>query len=400
MHARQSVGISIALCIIFALPASSAEATWASVVAKVFGSTREWDRKANVRVQNDSFKKVVGTDLGAVTLYEGKLWLNIGDTQIEKPDFDHVGGNFFVAYTSDLKLEDGIEIEGFLNCNDAPGVAVEPRPSYPIPNAMFTIKWQGKEYMFAQYMEVQEVSGHDHHAFKSLIAKYEPSKKIFVPYKPDIYVWTMDGAPDKHYHFGMASFWADAQTGHLYMVGSPSGRFGGVKLGRISLKSFLDPGDKREWEYYLGAQKWSAPTSDAKVLDSALWLIPPKDKDWNPAKNYDNLKWAEQLQLMTIAEFSIVYNPYLESFLLITGRPAPSSSGGGVWYYTAPRITGPWSKEKMLMANSKRGGFEWTYYGTYTTDAFLRDNGKRMFLVATTWDTYGIYLYEIGFAAD
>ena len=71
---------------------------------------------------------------------------------------------------------------------------------------------------------------------------------------------------------------------------------------------------------------------------------------------------------MTIAEFCVIFNPYLERFLLITGRPCPTEDGGGVWYYTAEKLTGPWSEEKLLLANSEDGGLKWSYYGTYTID--------------------------------
>ncbi len=47
------------------------------------------------------------------------------------------------------------------------------------------------------------------------------------------------------------------------------------------------------------------------VIQGAPWLIAPKDPDWSLAKNYDNLPWNDQGPLITIAEFSIIYNPFL-----------------------------------------------------------------------------------------
>ena len=278
-----------------------------------------------------------------------------------------------------------------------PKTALEPNPGYPIPNAMFTIEWETNEYMFAHYMEVAEVAGHDHHIYASCIAKYDSSDRVFRPYKPDVYRWTGTGAPWVHFHFGMASFWIDYNSGFVYTIGSPSGRFGGVKLARIPINSFVDSEDSRGWEYYLGDSQWSDPTFDENVINSAVWLIQPKDPEWSLSKNYDELPWNEQCQLITIAEFNVIYNPYLEKFVLITGRPCPATLGGGVWYYTAPEIWGPWCEENLLMENKLDGGNEWTCYGTYTTDAFLNDNGKIMYFVATTWDTYGIYLYKAEF---
>jgi len=104
----------------------------------------------------------------------------------------------------------------------------------------------------------------------------------------------------------------------------------------------------------------------------------------------------QQGALITIAEFCVVYNPFLGKFLLITGRPTPAPHGG-VWYYTADCITGPWSQEQLLAANTYDGGHEWTYCGTHTTDALLDRGGQRMFFVASTWEPYSVYLYETRF---
>jgi hypothetical protein len=168
----------------------------------------------------------------------------------------------------------------------------------------------------------------------------------------------------------MASFWVDSQGGYVYMLGSPSGRFGGVKLARMPIEEFLNASGTTPFTYYMGNDTWSVPATSEAIIQAAPWLIPPKDPDWSLAKNYDNLPWSSQGPLITIAEFSVIYNPHLKKFLLITGRPCPASEGGGTWYYTADRITGPWSQDKLLMPNRTDGGHEWSYYGTYTTETF------------------------------
>jgi len=365
-------------------------------LGKVFGTQRAWDVDAGIPIMNDNFMNVNGTDLGAVTLYNGKLWFNVGDTSYSEPPSDpSKGSNFVVAYTPDLDPADGITLEGYLAVTNVPQTAIDPKPNYPIPNAAFTVHWQGEEYMFGQYMKVQEVSGHEHHTYHSKIVKYDPDTHMFHPYK-HTYTWTGTGAPEVHYHFGMASFFVDYDDNHIYMLGSPSGRFGGVKLARIPIEAFIAPYDYRHWEYYLGDEAWSEPTDDEILIQQAPWLIPPKDPDWSLAKNYDTVPWSEQVPLITIAEFCVIYNPFLDKFLLITGRPT-ASPHGGVWYYTADEITGPWSQEQLLAANTYDGGHEWTYYGTYTTDTLLARNGQRLFFVASTWEPYSVYLYETRF---
>lgn len=380
------------LCWLVSTVALADEEVTARRVCKIIGATHVWDTDAGITVLNNGFMGVLGADLGPMTLYQGKLWFNLGDTNATA-----WWTNFVVPFSSDTTFFDGIVMEGYLNCTTYPGTALSPRPSYVIPNAMFTVNAPTGGGMFAQYMEVQEVSGHDHHIYNSWIARYDQAAGLFHPYKTGVYRWTGTGAPDVHFHFGMASFRVDDDGGYIYMMGSPSGRFGGVKLARTPIEEFLNPSGTVPWTYFMGGDTWSEPTTNEAVIQAAPWLIPPKDPDWSLARNYDLLPWSEQERLITIAEFSIVYNPFLKKFLLITGRPCPAVTGGGAWYYTADRLPGPWSAEKLLMPNRTDGGHEWTYYGTYTTDALLTHGGQRMYLVASTWEPYSVYLYEVRF---
>jgi hypothetical protein len=390
---RVSVALLVSLlCRIPAVVLADEEVTTRRI-CKIVGSTRSWDVDAGITVLNDGFLGVLGADLGPMTLYQGKLWFILGDTWIAGQPWDR----FLVPYTVDTAPADGITIEGYLNCNAFPANALSPRPNYPIPNALFTVNGATSAGMFAQFMDVYEVDGHDHHIYNSWLAKYDGQARLFRPYKTNVYRWTGQGAPSTHFHFGMASFRVDRDGGYVYMVGSPSGRFGGVKLARTPIGEFLNPDGTVPWMYYLGNDNWSSPTTDESVIQAAPWLIPPKDPNWTLAKNYDTLPWSEQGPLITIGEFSVIYNPFLRKFLLITGRPCSAATGGGAWYYSADRLTGPWSSERLLMANRTDGGHEWTYYGTYTTDALLSHGGQRMYMVASTWEPYGIYLYEVRF---
>lgn len=394
---RLMIGIHTALVLLLiGGPAASADDPITTTrLGKVFGAERSWDVDAGIPIMNDDFMHVSGSDLGAVTFYNDTLWFSIGDTAFSESPDPYKGHNFLVAYTSDLAPVDGITLEGYLAVTNVPQTAISPKPNYPIPNALFTVHWQGEEYMFGQYMEVQEVAGHEHHTYHSKIVKYNPDTQMFQPYK-STYTWTGTGAPEVHYHFGMASFYVDYEDNHIYMLGSPAGRYGGVKLARIPIEAFVTPSNYRYWEYYLGGDVWSEPTNDEIVIQQAPWLIPPKDTEWSLAKNYDTVPWGEQGPLITISEFCVVHNPFLGKYMLITGRPT-SSPLGGVWYYTADEMTGPWSQEQMLAPNTYDGGHEWTTYGTYTTDALLARGGQHMFFVASTWEPYSVYLYETRF---
>jgi hypothetical protein len=39
----------------------------------------------------------------------------------------------------------------------------------------------------------------------------------------------------------------------------------------------------------------------------------------------------------------------------------------------------------------------WDYYAPYTTDSLLRDGGKTVYVLASTYSHYGVYLYRITF---
>ena len=76
-------------------------------LCKIFGRTHAWDRDAGIRVLNDAFNSVVGTDLGPMTLYRNKLWFNLGDTHlVDNPFHPDKEQNFLIACTTDAFLHD------------------------------------------------------------------------------------------------------------------------------------------------------------------------------------------------------------------------------------------------------------------------------------------------------
>jgi hypothetical protein len=249
-------------------PGQTTEVKSIQRISKIFGASTSWNSAAGIPVQNNRYYGMWGTDLGAVTRYNGKLWFNLGDTYFT--DSSYIDSNFLVAYSSDTNLADGVTMNGALNVsNNYPHQALmSAAGGNAIPNALFTVKWGGKEYMFSQYMYPYDVVGNDHHIYYSQIAKFDDSAQVFRIYKSGIYHW-----PGSWRHFGMASFWVDYSNNYLYMVGSPSGRFGGVKLARIPLSSFMDTSNNEYFSYYLGNGQWSGSTNNESTIKSASWLI-------------------------------------------------------------------------------------------------------------------------------
>jgi hypothetical protein len=42
---------------------------------------------------------------------------------------------------------------------------------------------------------------------------------------------------------------------------------------------------------------------------------------------------------------------------------------------------------------------QWDYYAPYTSSDMLRDNGKTMYFVMSTYTHYGVYLYKADLSA-
>lgn len=329
------------------------------LVAKVVGDADPGE-PAGAPILNPDGGGVIGADLGAIALYRGRWFMALGDAVSPLNDD---AGNFLVAtgpVTRDLA--GGIAIDHYLNTVGSPAGpvaarALAPDPGYTIPGALFAVAWHGRAALFAQVMEGGDFRGHDHWSVASRLARYDERARIFRPWKPGVYTWTRRDAVSSdatrlQYGFGQASFWADERAGYLYMVGAPTNRFGGVKLARIPLAAFLDPRDARPWSYYLGGGTWSAPTSDEMALDARVpWLIAPRDPLFTLDKDYDTAAYpagTDQCDELTIAEFSIVYDPYLARFLLLTA--SASCKPDAFLIYAAPTITGPWTARPARVA--------------------------------------------------
>ncbi|HWE62548.1 MAG TPA: DUF4185 domain-containing protein [Chloroflexota bacterium] len=384
-----------------------------TLLAKIVGG--DIDEPAGLPVLNQRFHWVGAADLGAITRYGDHWYLALGDTDYALPQLLFTNGNFLIATApynagslTGLTFDNYLALHSVRGSLPVPGRAILPDPGYTIPGSLFTVSWRGRQYLFAQYMEGGDFGGHDHWSRDSRIARYDDTLRIFRPYKPRTYTWqrrdrVATNANRLQYGFGQSAFWEDPSAGYLYMVGAPTNRFGGVKLARIAIASFLDPRDQRPWSYYLGDGRWSASAADEMSIDAQVsWLIPPRDPAFSLDKNYNTARYppgTSQCSYLTIAEFSLVWDPYLRSFLLLT-----SSAGcppNVLRVYTAPAIAGPWTQQAqdipMRLAHTDPS---WDYYAPYTTPSLLRDGGRTMYFLASVYSHYGIYLFKATFSAN
>jgi len=392
------------------------------IVSKIFGRNVNQDIYANDPVrsttygyplQNMGYHSVVGTDLGAVAVYKNRLFFLLGDTQICLDCFDQINRNFHLAYSkplSEVDYDSGVILAGYVGGGPPPVKLISYYPgdtkNIYLPSALFKINWGGTEHLFSHFMNVDEVAGNDHHIYYSGFAKFKDTSAsqngtsgIFEHYKHNTYRWE-----GWWRHFGMASFHVDYAGGYLYMVGSSSGRFGGVKLARITLDKFMNSADLSDWQYLMQDDNWSLPTRDFAIIQNAKWLVPPKSSCWSVTNIDLEDTGTCPVTAMTIAEFNVTYNPFLKKYLILTGRNYPTSQGGGVFYYTATNIWGPYSSEQRMDLAMAGGSnaietFQWEPYGTFTAHELNLPDG-RMYFVGTLWGSnfpptnYGVYWYK------
>lgn len=367
------------------VPSQQEQQTKVALVGKFWGARANCDK---LPVFNDGFMGVKGVDLGPMAAFgppgQEILYLISGDATNISPDcYDptSIKNNVFsqdiVAYTdpvSSINFDNGITFAGYLGGGSGKRILDS---GNSIPSSLFTLD----NNMYVAYMNVLLNNGNYTDRVYSGIGRFDGQN--FIPYKTDVLRWTGN-------QFGNVAIIPDDP--YVYFLGSPAGRFGGIKGGRLPRLSFNDPNNSDLPQYLLEGGIWSAPTQDKTVIESAKWLIEPKGS-W-PLKNMSD---SDQCKYQTIGEFSIVYNPFLQSFMLITARTCGLDNG--VFYYTAPKITGPWSAEIPLQMPNPLGldPDKNVLYAPYTTAALMKNNGQKMYLTLSNWPSYGVYLFRLEF---
>jgi hypothetical protein len=335
---------------------------------------------------------VAAADLGAPARYQNRWYLAFGDATYSLP-VEPVPQNFLVGTASfkpgsPMRLTGYISVHQFASGIAAPIRAIRPDPGYAIPATLFTVRYLGNTKLFAEYVVGGDVGGFGHWSNDTLLARFDDATRVFRPYMPASNIWKRDDGRPLQYSFGQSSFWQDSK--YLYMAGTTTNRFGGLKLARMPLRQFMSATNTAHWQYYLGWDRWSAPTADEMAIDAQVpWLIPPTD----PAFSYDQNYLASGCNGLGIGEFSIVWDAYLARFLLLTGTDSCTQQGL-LRIYTAPALTGPWTSEPALVAMPNQ---DWDYYAPYSGPDLVANGGRTVYFLASTYRRYGVYLYRMDF---
>jgi Domain of unknown function (DUF4185) len=314
---------------------------------------------------------VCGTDLGIMTELNDRIYFAFGDTfGYEGDTCRGVGGpnwrsNTFAA-TADHNPENGIKLTDWLRGSDGRTIAIvqgaheppfarETSEQTKIPTGMVTV--DGTLYL--HYMSVRGF------APRGGVWECNYSKWI---YSDDLgRTWHECAIPfgGQSSNFNMLALTAavapDNPDGkYVYALGTPCGRFGAAKIGRVSKERILDA---QAWEYLIASSATERGPNWTKECGSAVDVVPAP-----------------------VGEASVLWNPAI-----------------GRWMYTylnentavlelreAEHLWGPWTAPHTLATANDYPQL----YGAFMTPSFLRDNGRSLFFVMSQYGPYNTFIMK------
>lgn len=300
---------------------------------------------------------VGGTDLGHMVHLGGKTYFLFGDSFSGESSVQ--GGdwrNNLMAFSSDENPSDGITFDGWIT--DADGKARQVIRSQrikaftEIPSGAIDVG----DRIYAWYMAVKEwgLPGR-WTAHYSGLAYWEEGDEAFT------IVEGFEFPGDSNFGMVAASYRTDPagkDDKHIYLWGTPAGRFAGVKLARF------DPAqieNVKAYEYFAG-MKEGQPTWTDEETDSPIVVPGP------------------------VGEMSVMYNPALESWTLMT----LNHSRQEIVIYQSPEPWGLWSKPVVVTTGRKFPGL----YAPYMNPKFVEDDGRTIYFTMSLWWSYDVYLMK------
>jgi hypothetical protein len=133
----------------------------------------------------------------------------------------------------------------------------------------------------------------------------------------------------------------------VYVLGTPNGRFGPARCARVEKDRLLD---FSAWEYYAG-DHWSHSMADA------VGVVPAP-----------------------VGEASLLWNPNLHCWMYTY----LNESSHSLEVRTADFVWGPWSTPVALATPQAYPQL----YGAFMTPSFLRDEGRTLYFVMSTFNPY------------
>ncbi|WP_372635418.1 DUF4185 domain-containing protein [Cohnella sp.] len=304
---------------------------------------------------------VYGTDLGSMINAGERTYFVFGDTFGERPEGMTGGGGSLwrsntLAYAADQEPSDGISFEGMIV--DELGLAKELLPSAKIDyEEMTKIPTHGlyaNEALYLYYMSVSHwgepgrwdanyaslaKSADQGQSWTLLEGVKWPGDSNFVqvsPYRvqdgddpPEIYFWCI-----------------------------PSGRYGGVQLMKVGEEQVENPD---EYRYFAGTDEKGAPIWSARMAD------------------------AKTVVEDSVGELSVVWNPYLERWLMTY-----LNEGSGVVIREGLTPWGPWGGKIELVSPIQYPGL----YAPFMNERYTAEGGKTVYFALSLWDPYNVFWFK------
>ncbi|KIL38447.1 carbohydrate-binding protein [Gordoniibacillus kamchatkensis] len=299
-----------------------------------------------------------GADLGSMFNADGKTFLVFGDSFGKRSPGQTGGGGAdwrsnTLAFTSDSNPSDGLTFDGMIT--DASGGAKELLPSRKVDNdEMTVIPTHGiavRNTYYLYYMSVKHwgapgkweagyagvaKSTDGGHTWSDMSDVRWPGDSNFIqvaPYQVD----TGDGGSDIY-------FWA-----------VPAGRFGGVKLMKVDERRIED---LSQYRYFAGTGKDGAPV-------------------WSP-----DLAKAVTVIDDTVGELSVIWNPYLERWIMMYLK-----EGTGIVMREGLTPWGPWNEAITVVNKNDYPGL----YAPFLNPKYMENGGKTVYFTMSLWDPYNVF---------
>ena len=320
---------------------------------------------------------VAGTDLG-VPFYDPeleRLYVSFGDTFSIAPMGGTQDSNA-TLYTDNFYFSEGIQWQGVLPGQNGAKLQVTPKaPAGTTSNKVSTtiptgaIVLDGAYYLF--YMEVDSFdSTGEWGVYANRVMKSTDQGQTWT--RVQTLEWISMNPDDST---GIAPGFAqifpmEADDGYVYIYGIPSGRSGGVQLGRVKKENFEN---FEEYEYYRskdedGTVDWRKGTNGLKSI-----------------KNYT----PSYIVSPSCGELCVTYNPYLQRytmFYLMNNSSIVMRRSVTPW--------GDWSSPDTITNQGKIVGL----YGAFTHPVMSTNDGKRIYMLVSQWTpVYNVHLLEIVF---
>jgi hypothetical protein len=310
---------------------------------------------------------VCSTDLGTMTEIGHRIFFAFGDT------FGWDGNNprplsginwrsNVFASTKDHDPGNGIALRHWHHGTDGKAIAVIEGAHQPpftgtdgeqtkIPTSMVSVG----DRIYLHYMSV--------HGFAPKGGVWDCNYSKFI-YSDDFgETWTICDTPfgDRNSNFNMLALTRQSGGGnesgnYVYALGTPCGRFGGVRVGRVRPEELLN---LDAWEYYVGqvdgCEQWEQNQANA------VEVIPAP-----------------------VGEGSILWNPGIQRWMYTYLNESTAS----IELREAEHPWGPWSVPTVVTTAKAYPQL----YGAFMTPSFLKDDGKTLYFVMSMFGPYNTFL--------